>query len=52
MASVGPNANVSSTAPGPALPPGGGRLLPHVELPQTGVPPIDQVAGELESALP
>ena len=29
-----------------------GRMLPHVELPQTGVPAIDEVAGDLESALP
>jgi RNA polymerase sigma factor (sigma-70 family) len=29
-----------------------GRLLPHVELPQTGVQAIDEVAGDLESALP
>jgi hypothetical protein len=29
-----------------------GRLLPHVELPQTGVQAIDQVAGGIENALP
>ena len=29
-----------------------GRMLPHVDLPQTGVPAIDEVAGGLESALP
>ena len=33
-------------------PPEEERMLPQVELPQTGVEPIDQVAGELESALP
>jgi hypothetical protein len=29
-----------------------GRMLPHVELPQTGVTVIDEVAGDLENALP
>jgi RNA polymerase sigma factor (sigma-70 family) len=29
-----------------------GRMLPHVELPETGVPAIDEVAGDLENVLP
>ena len=29
-----------------------GRLLPQVEPPETGVQAIDQVAGDLENALP
>jgi hypothetical protein len=29
-----------------------GRMLPHVDLPPTGVAPIDEVASDLESALP
>ena len=29
-----------------------GRLLPHVELPQTGVQAIDDVASDLQNALP
>jgi RNA polymerase sigma factor (sigma-70 family) len=35
-----------------ATPQDSGRMLPQVDLPDTGVPAIDEVAGELESALP
>jgi RNA polymerase sigma factor (sigma-70 family) len=49
-----PSSKIELTLPSlPQItPPDEGRMLPHVELPQTGVPAIDQVTGELESALP
>jgi RNA polymerase sigma factor (sigma-70 family) len=49
-----PSSKIELTLPSlPQItPPEEDRMLPHVELPQTGVPAIDQVAGELESALP
>jgi RNA polymerase sigma factor (sigma-70 family) len=36
----------------PISPPESGRMLPQIEVPQTGVQPVDQVVDDLESALP
>jgi hypothetical protein len=33
-------------------PPQSGSSLPNVELPNTGVPPVDDVTGGLQDALP
>ncbi len=49
-----PSSGIQLQLPGlpPATPQDSGRMLPHVELPQTGVPAIDEVASDLENALP